>query len=85
MDIFTGLLWDSTPTAGSHGLFNSRDNASALAPPDLTVVASSMRSIRAGTYREPQDIISLLQTMNICPAIYNMTTNTAKSSSSNTT
>lgn len=47
-DVLTGLLWDKTPTAGSHGLFSRRERASAPAAPVFVVDESSILSIRMG-------------------------------------
>lgn len=47
----TGLFWDRTPTAGSHGRFSSRDSASALGEPDFADV-SSILSISKGIFQE---------------------------------
>lgn len=46
--LLTGLLCDKTPTAGSQGLFNRRDRASAPAAPVLVVEDRSILSIRVG-------------------------------------
>ena len=44
----TGLLWESTPTAGSQGLFSRRDKASAPAAPVFVLEDTSIRSIKVG-------------------------------------
>lgn len=47
----TGLFWDRTPTAGSHGRFSSKDSASALGEPDFADV-SSILSISKGIFQD---------------------------------
>jgi hypothetical protein len=48
----TGLLCESTPTAGSQGLLRRRDKASAPAAPVLVLDDTSIRSIKVGIYEE---------------------------------
>lgn len=47
--VHTGLLCDSTPTAGSHGRLRSRERASAPAAPVFIEDDSNILSIRDGT------------------------------------